>query len=103
MRRTREELDNKIREISGFQNVYFQPPSKMNYPCILYQKEKNDKHNANDSMYLNKVRYTITIIGKESENEFLINKFLRSFKNIDSDRRYISPDNLYHDVLILYW
>ena len=88
MKRTRLELDRLIREISGFTNVYFQPPSKMSYPCILYQKEKHEKSNANDSMYLRKIKYTITIIGKEAENDHLVDKFLRTFKNIDSDRRY---------------
>lgn len=103
MRKTRETLDKEIRDVSGFANVYYQPKSQMEFPCILYQKEDHDITYAGNSIYGNRIRYTITIIGKNCDNDHLINRFLEKFHYCNFDRRYKTSDNLYHDVLILYW
>ena len=39
MPNTKTDLGDKLKEVSGYKNVYFQPPEslKMSYPCIRYE------------------------------------------------------------------
>lgn len=101
--KNREDLGELLEDISEFDYVYFQPPSKMNYPCILYERENFNSSYADNIAYKNKEKYTVTIIGKDPDNDELIEKMLLNIKYCSFDRRYKSSENLYHDVLIIYW
>lgn len=87
----------------GKANVYFQPPEsiKLNYNCIVYSKTKLDAKYADNKLYNYTQCYEITIIHENPDNELYI-KLLRYFERISYDRRFIS-DNMYHDVLNLYY
>lgn len=100
--KTRFELDELLRDLTEFDNIYYQPPSHMNYPCILYQKDDYDASYADDIRYKNKTKYQITLIGKNPDNEEVCQKLL-SIMYCSFDRRYKTSENLYHDVFILYW
>lgn len=84
-------------------NVYYQPPEnlKMKYPCIRYEKEDIDTDYADDRVYSMKDQYTITIIGLDPDTD-VPRIILDTFQYCNFDRRYIS-DNLYHDVLTIYY
>ena len=51
--RSRLDLHEKLVEILGSRNVYFQPPAtvKMQYPCIIYKRNVMDAAYANNSKY----------------------------------------------------
>lgn len=104
MARDRRELSPIFREILGNDNVYFQSPkpNSLKYPCIVYSMESRENWNADDLVYRDKNRYTVTLIGKNPDNAETIDKFFSKLKYIRHDRRFIN-DNLYHDVFNLYF
>lgn len=99
---TRLELQQLLEEILGTRNVYFQPPAtvQMRYPAIRYSRERIDNRFANNGVYKQDVRYTITVIDKLPDSE--ISKKLSKLPKCRFDRAY-SSDNLNHDVFILYY
>lgn len=103
MPNTKTDLGDKLKEVSGYNHVYFQPPEsvKMSYPCIRYDISDVDVDRADDTAYKRKIRYTVTRIGNKSD-EYIIDAFLNTFPYCRFDRRYIT-DNLYHDVFIIYY
>lgn len=99
---SRLELQSKLEELLGSRNVYYQPPEsvKMSYPAIRYSKKDIDSTHADDINYLNNTSYEIIVIDKDPDNE-VINKILE-LPYSSYDRPYKS-NNLYHDVLTLYF
>lgn len=99
---SRLELQKTLEQILGSRNVYYQPPEsvKMNYPAIKYSKNRITTRKANNSVYSKNTQYTITVIDKKCDNP-VIDKILE-LPYCSYDRRYMS-DNLYHDVLTLYY
>ncbi|MCQ2075705.1 MAG: hypothetical protein MJZ20_01525 [Bacteroidaceae bacterium] len=100
---TRESLQTKLEAILGSRNVYYQPPSgiKMSYPCIRYSKEKPFKLNADDKKYYKQDCYQLILISRTPDNP-VVEVLESSFDYCTWDNRYIA-DNLYHDVLTLYY
>lgn len=98
---SRLDLQELLEEKLGNNRVYFQPPSSLVYPCIIYEKKDYDVLNADDRKYFMKARYTITLIGKSADNDTVCKKLL-DIPYCSFDRRFIS-DNLYHDVFNLYF
>lgn len=99
---SREELSDLLRTLLGNDNVYYQPPEsvKMKYPAIRYSKDNYYVRHANDSKYLNGKRWELIVISK-SPDDPVIDELLK-LEYCGFDRRYIA-DNLYHDVLTLYY
>lgn len=103
MARDRRDLSPIFKDILGNNNVYFQSPAPhmLKYPCILYEIDKRDSYFANDSVYRDLNRYTVTLIGKDPDNDAYIDKLI-NLQYCYHERRFIS-DNLYHDVFVLYY
>lgn len=102
MARPRIELHNKLKELLGSGNVYYQiPPSKsMEYPAIKYSKNNLAITKANDSNYNTKTKYEIIVIDRKPDNPVIDKLLLLPYSSYD--RHYVS-DNLNHDVLTLYF
>lgn len=99
--RTRDDLRVKLVAALGSDKVYYQPPGRLEYPCIVYDKADYNIKYANDKKYFKKVLYTVTFIHKDPDDLTVIDNLL-DFDYCDFDRRFIS-DNLYHDVFNIYW
>lgn len=99
---TRLELQNKLEELLGSSNVYYQPPASvnMNYPAIVYTKSIIATDKANNATYAKRTRYDITVIDKRPDNP-VIDKLL-DLPYCSFNRHYVS-DNLNHDTLSLYF
>ena len=99
---TRLELQNKLEELLGSRQVYYQPPEsvKMEYPAIVYSKNNIRITKANNSTYLKMNRYDLIVISKRPDNP-VIDKLL-DLPYCSYNRPYKS-DNLYHDSLTLYF
>lgn len=99
---SRLELHEKLKELLGSNNVYYQPPNniKMSYPAIKYSKDLVSKKRANNGTYLLQNRYQIVVIDKVPDNP-VIEKLLK-IPMCDYVRTY-SADNLNHDVLSIYF
>ena len=98
---SRLNLDNKLREILGSTNVYYQPPEsvKISYPCIIYDLADIPTEKADNGLYIINHRYTVTLIHHDADTD-LVEKMLESFTYIDFDRNY-STNNLHHFVFEL--
>ena len=98
----RVELQSLLEELLGSRHVYYQAPEniKMEYPAIRYSKSRPGVRHANNIKYINKDCYEIIVIDKRPDND-VIQKIL-NLPYSSFDRRYTS-DNLYHDIIVLYF
>ena len=99
---SRLELQSKFEELLNSKNVYYNPPEskKMEYDAIRYIKKDIDSRYANDAAYSLLDCYEITVIARKPDHPII--KELMRLPYCSYDRHYIS-DNLYHDVLTLYY
>jgi len=99
----RLELHEKLCEVLGSRNVYFQPPEtvKMKYPAIVYHLDNGREIYANNKSYLYRRNYAVTAIDKNPEVEW-DEKILDAFEYCDFQRAFVA-DNLNHWQFSLYW
>ena len=102
MTKDRIGLRKLLREILDSDNVYFQPPEslKMNYPAIVYSRERIDNRFANNNVYKQNRAYKITVIDKNPASE-IVDK-ISSLPMCTFDRHF-TLDNLNHDVFTIYY
>ena len=93
----RLELNQKLCDILGSRNVYYDPPEsiKIKYPAIVYTINGIDDTYSAEGKYLQSVSYLVTVIDKNADSQTAekISKEL-GFKYY---RHYVS-DNLHHYV-----
>lgn len=99
---SRLKVDEKLRELLGSDNVYFQPPEtvKMNYPCFRYTRSSGNSSYANNESYRFVPQYEVTFISRDPAPS-IITDVLESFQMAAYNRHFVI-DNLYHDVFIIY-
>lgn len=87
----------------GSCTVYFQPPTgmRLSYPCIVYSKDSGDADYADNGTYRYTQRYEVTVITTDPDCE-LPEEVLGHFKMCRMDRQFVT-ENLYHNVLVLYY
>lgn len=83
-------------------HVYFQPPSdiKMEYPCIIYSRDRIGNIHSDNHVYNQNHRYQVIVLDKDPDSN--ITEELSKFDKCRFERRYVS-DNIYHDVFTLYY
>lgn len=98
----RLDLQSLLEELLESRNVYYQLPEtiKMQYPAIKYSKKRIDAVHANDSKYLIRECYELVVISRKPDEPVI--KKLLMLPYCSYDRPYVA-DNLYHDVLTLYY
>lgn len=96
-------LHEELVSILGSRNVYFQPPEsiKLKYPCIIYTRQRPDTIRADDRIYRDVIRYQVTFITKDPEDE-RIKQILYHFQMISESNNGVT-DNLYHYYYDLYY
>lgn len=99
----RLELQAKFEEIPGIKKVYFQPPEsfKLEYDCILFNRDGDYKISADDQLYQHRWRYQVTLVTRDPDTE-IPDILLRTFQYCSFDRWY-AADNLNHYVFTLYY
>lgn len=82
--------------------VYFQPPEsiKLKYPAIVYSLDYIKSQHADNMPFINKKRYSVTIITKDPDNGY-IDKMLTL--PTASFQRSFMADNLYHYNFTIYF
>ena len=97
----RLELHEKLCEILGSRNVYFQPPVsvRLNYPAIIYSRKDIDNRYADDLVYKQAFAYDVTVIDPNPDSEIVVE--VSRLPTCRFDRHY-KADNLNHDVFTLY-
>ena len=98
----RLDLQSLLEEILESRNVYYKPPEsiKMQYPAIRYSKKKIQSVYANNSKYLMRDCYELIVISRSPDHPVI--KKLLALPYCSYDRPYVA-DNLYHDVLTIYY
>ena len=83
--------------------LYFQPPTgtHIEYPCVVYSKDSGDSLYADNRSYRYTQRYQVTVITRDPDCEFP-KRLLDRFPMCRMDRQFVK-DNLYHNILILYY
>lgn len=91
-----------LKQITGTNNVYFQPPPSvcMSYPAIVYSRNNIDNRTADNSQYTLQVQYTVTVIDPNPDSELVMK--IAKLPMCTFSRHYAS-DNLNHDVFTLYY
>ena len=101
--KSRLELHEKLCNILGSSNVYYDPPEsiKLKYPCIIYHQSSGDHVYSGNKTYLYTKSYEITTIGKKADDNIL-ERIVSEFEMIRHGSTY-TADNLYHNTFTLYW
>lgn len=98
----RLELHEKLCELLGSRNVYFEPPAtiRMKYPAIVYKRETIRNEFADNLVYKQDVAYQIVVIDQDPDSEFVekVSKLPACRWN-----RHFESDNLNHDVFVIYF
>lgn len=97
-------LENLMKEVTGNTkaNVYFQPPEnlKLEYPAIVYNRDRVNTEHAGNFPYLQTKRYAVTVIDRDPDS--LIPDAIAKLP-MCSFSRHFKADNLNHDVYSLYF
>ena len=98
----RLDLQGLLEELLESRNVYYQSPEsvKMQYPAIRYSKKNIQSVYANNSKYLMRDCYELIVISRSADHPVI--KKLLALPYCSYDRPYVA-DNLYHDVLTIYY
>lgn len=99
----RLELHEKLCELIGSRNVYFQPPEsvKISYPCIIYNIGNGDAKHADDTVYRYVNSYDVIFIYKKPNVE-IIEQVLTTIPMCNMTRSYVA-DNLNHYAFKIYY
>ena len=83
-------------------NVYFQPPEnvRLEYPCIIYERNYADTKFADDNPYTHVIRYMIIVIDQNPDSE-IPGKVASMPMSIFN--RFYTVDNLNHDVFNVFF
>lgn len=83
-------------------HVYFQPPInvKLEYPCIIYERDSLHTEFADDNPYKHMQRYAITVIDRNPDS-IIPSKVAAMPMSVFN--RFYTADNLNHDVYSVYF
>ncbi len=89
-------LSNKLRNLLGSSNVYFQPPEnlKMKFPCIVYERAKLEPDFADNVPYKIDKVYYVTCIYDDPDSDLPLK--IAALPMCVHQRHYVS-DDMYHD------
>lgn len=68
MARSPEELQTVLAELEGVEAAYFQPPTKMQFPCIKFERDDSFVSHADNVMYWFLKRYQVTVIDRRPDS-----------------------------------
>lgn len=99
---SRLELQEILEGIDGIEAVYFQPPQniKLQYPCIVYERDRSFTLKADNILYLLKKRYSVIVIDRNPDS--LIPEQVEALQHCSYDRFYVS-DGLNHHAFQLFF
>ena len=98
----RLDLQEKLVDLLGSPNVYFQPPSniQMRYPCIVYAPDFILTDWADNYVYTMDTRYLVTYIDANPDSD--VPRKIAALPKCVYDRFYVA-DKLNHNVFKLFF
>ena len=102
-KKTWKDLQKELTALFSPNKVYHAPPEsvKLTYPCIVFFRDYINLKRADNKNYAKFNRYQLTVIDRNEENP-IIEQILDNYVGASYDRHYVS-DNLYHDVISIYY
>lgn len=99
----RLELHERLKQLVGTDNVYFQPPAsvKLSYPCVIYSIGNGEAKRADNIIYNYVNSYDLIFIYKKPNIE-IIEQVLNALPMCRMTRAYIA-DNLNHYAFSVYY
>lgn len=99
---SRKDLQKVLEDLMGSDHVYFQPPSnlRMQYPCLVYERDAARPQRADNFAYICTSRYKITVVSKKPEHPAI---FKLPLLPMCTFRTHYVVDDLNHDVFELYF
>ena len=96
----RPELNDIFKGIC--ENVYFQPPAnvQMNYPAIVYERDRADFKYADDVPYHVTKKYSVTLMAEDPDESIF--EALAALPMCAHERFFV-VENLNHDVFSIYF
>ena len=87
---------------SGKEAVYYQPPNGtvMVYPCIVYERSDIYNLHADDNVYMQKHRWTVTVIDRDPDSDIV--QQVSEIRGIQYERHF-ATDGLNHDIFTLFF
>lgn len=94
-------LQAKFEEILDSPNVYFQPPTSllMAYPAIVYTRKNISVKYANNSGYILRPGYEVTLIDENPDSEYIEKILQLPYCRFE---RHFTSDYLNHEVFSIY-
>lgn len=98
----RSQLQSLLEDLLETEHVYFQPPTnvQMQYPCIVYKRDRADTQFASNLPYRYDKRYQVTVISRDPDID-IPDKIGALPKCVH--RRFFVANNLNHDVFTLFF
>jgi hypothetical protein len=84
------------------ENVYFQPPAnvQMNYPAIVYERDKADTKYGDDKPYSLTKKYSVSLISRDPDEAIF--EALAALPMCAHERFFV-VNNLNHDMFYIYF
>ena len=103
VKKTSTDLQKELSDMFSPNKVYYAPPEsiKLTYPCIIFFRDYIKLEKADNRNYSKFNRYQLTVIDRDEDNP-IIEEILDKYVGASYDRHYVA-DNLYHDVISLYY
>lgn len=98
----RLQLQTLLESILGSENVYYQKPPNtgMQYPCIVYKRDRVETEFADNQPYRHTKRYQVTVIHPDPDSDIPDKIAVLPLCSFD---RFFTADNLNHDVFNLFF
>lgn len=102
MPKPRVALQQALETILGSRRVYFQPPAsvRIEYPAIVYHRNRIHNRAADDLVYGQDDEYTVTVIDGNPDSDIVRKVSLLPRCRHD---RHFKSENLNHDVFTLFY
>lgn len=107
---SRTKLQEKLEELLPGISVYYQPPSRLDYPCLVYELESVPTYKANNKTYKKDRGYLLTYYSLDPDptitttngEQRLVEDVLLELPMCRFDRSYIA-DNVHHYSFTLFF
>lgn len=98
----RLDLHDVFIDILGSSHVYFQPPEsiRLEYPCVIYKRDRLLARHANNKKYANLIRYQVIVVDPDPDGQLQYDIF--NLPLCSHVRKY-AADGLNHDIFELYF
>lgn len=101
MARPRIELQRLLESTVGPDvKIYYQAPTRLEFPCVKYERSKIDIDHADNIPYIAQKQYTLTVIYRDPDSD-LPDKIAK-LPSCKHENKFVT-DNLHHDVFTIYF